>query len=329
MAQYNLLQIIQTAQQELGLAATTQVVGSADQTTIQMFAYANQEINELRQVHDWTALQTEYNLIVNPPTSTTGDLTVNSAVITNIPSTAGITAGYFMVSGTGIPAAARVLSVDSLTQVTMTMEYTGTAGVTGADLLFMQDTYPEPSDFDHFINRTWWDRTNRWELLGPDSPQLDQWHRSGIVTTGPRRHWRQLGAPNSTDLSVAYNNYRIWPPPGSDVTSPIQLVFEYISNAPVYVTGTSTRAKYFTDDTDIPALNDRAIIMGIKWRFWEQKGFDWEMKRSDYDDYVQRLIARDGGAQTLSLTPRTAPLFISGSNVQDGFFPGPIGPNMS
>lgn len=314
MAQKTLLQIIQTAQSELGLAQDTQVVGSTQQTTIQMFAYANQEVDELRSRHNWTALQTEYNLVVSPPTVTTGNVGLNSAVITNIPTTVGLEAQYWQVAGAGIPAAARILSVDSLTQVTMTMECT--AAATGTALTFSKDTYPEPSDFDHFINRTWWDRTNRWELLGPDSPQLDQWHRSGIVTTGPRRHFRQLGA--------LANTYRIWPPP-SEISEPLQLVYEYISANSIYSAGGTTRIKYFTADTDIPVLNDRAMTMGIKWRFWEQKGFSFDTKRADYDNYIDRLAARDGGKQTLSMVTKVNPLYISSYNVQDGFFPGPSG----
>jgi len=198
------------------------------------------------------------------------------------------------------------------------MECTTTA--VGIALTFMQDTYPEPSDFGYFINRTWWDRTNRWELLGPDSPQMDQWHRSGIVVTGPRRHFRQLGA--------LANTYRIWPPP-AEITAPLQLVYEYVSQDCVYVNGGTTTAPTFANDADIPILSDRAIILAVKWRFWEQKGFDWTQKRTDYDDYVERLIARDGGRKTLSLVKRQSPIFISPSNVQDGFFPGPTGPNMS
>lgn len=318
MPQKTLLQIIQAAQQELGLPQCTTVTGATDQTTMQMYGYANQEVEELRQKHNWTALTKEYNLVVNPPVITTGDIAANSAVISNIPSTAALLAQYFMVAGDSIPAAARIQSVDSPTQITMTME--ATAATVGAALTFSQDTYPEPSDFNSFINRTWWDRTNRWELLGPDSPQMDQWHRSGIVTTGPRRHFRQIGA--------LANNYRIWPPP-AEITDPLQLVFEYLSRDCVFVTGGVTTASSFANDTDIPILNDRAIIMGIKWRFWEQKGFDWSTKRTDYDNYVDRLIARDGGRETLSLVKRVNPIFMSPANVQDGFFPGPVGPNSS
>jgi len=316
MAQRTLLQIIQAAQQELGLAVDTVVTTSLQPTTMQMYAYANQEIEELRQRHTWTALQKEYNLVVNAPTETTGDTTANSAVISNIPDTSALTAGYFFVTGSDIPVAARILSVDSPTQITMTMEATGDN--TATDITFAQDLYPEPSDFNSFLNRTWWDRTNRWELLGPSSPQLDQWHLSGVVTTGPRRYFRQLGA--------LANTYRIWPPP-TDLTDPLQLVFEYLSTNAVYVNGTYTTAALFANDDDIPILSDRAVINGVKWRFWEQKGFDWTSKRTDYDNYIERLIARDGGRETLNMVKRINPIFISPANVQDGFFPGPTGPN--
>lgn len=317
-----LLQIVQAAQGELGLPQSSTVVGNTDPTTVQMYNLTNRALDELRRCNRWTACQFEYDLVVNPPIITTGDLGVNSAVITNIPSTTGILANYFTVSGNSISQAARVLSVDSSTQVTMTMEAALTAAITGADVTFAQDTYPIPSDFDFFNNRTMWDRTNRWELLGPDSPQLDQWHRSGIVATGPRRHFRQIGPYADT--------FRIWPPP-TEITNPLQLVFEYLSLNAVRVNGSnSSFAQYFQNDDDLPLLDDQAIIMGLKWMFWEAKGFgSYVTLQNRWIDYVERLKARDGAAPTLNLVKRVNPIFISPANVQDGFFPGPVGPNSS
>jgi hypothetical protein len=317
MAQRNLLQIINAAQGELGLPVASTVINNSDATTSQMLRFAQLEIEELNQRHNWTKLQLEYDLAVNVPTTITGNTTANSYVLTGLSSTAGLSAQNFQLSGTGIPTSARIQSVDSASQITMTME--ATASGTGITITCMQDTYSLPSDFGRYVNRTWWDRTNRWELLGPDSPQLDQWHRSGIVTTGPRRHFRNVGY-NS-------NGYRLWPPP-AEITAPLQLVFEYITNNNVQLTGTGTSySSQWTNDTDIPILDDRAIVMGIIWRFWAQKGLNWALKRTEYDNYVDRLIARDGGKSTLSMVPRVHPVFISPANVQDGFFPGPIGPN--
>lgn len=316
-----LLQIVQAAQGELGLPQSSTVVGNTDATTVQMYNLANRTLDELRRMNRWTVQQFEYNLVVNTPVITTGDLTSNSPIITNLGSTSGVVANYWTVSGTDIPQAARVLTVDSSTQVTMTMEYSGTSAATGTDITFAQDTYPIPSDFDWFNNRTMWDRTNRWELLGPDSPQMDQWHRSGIVATGPRRHFRKIG-PYA-------DNFRLWPPP-VEITAPLQLVFEYLSLNAVMVNGSnSSFAQYFANDDDKPLLDDQAITMGIKWMFWEVKGFNYAAMQNRWLDYVNKLIGRDGAAPTLNLVKRVNPIFISPANVQDGFYPGPVGPNMS
>lgn len=63
-------------------------------------------------------------------TSYTGDTTNGSAVVTSIASTAGMYSGQ-AISGTGIPAGTRILTVDSSTQITLNANATATnAGVT-------------------------------------------------------------------------------------------------------------------------------------------------------------------------------------------------------
>lgn len=317
-----LLQIVQAAQGELGLTQSTTVVGNTDVTTVQMFTLANRVIDEMRRMARWTAMQFEFDLPVPAAITTTGDMTAQSAVITNIPNTSALAANFWAVSGPGLPQAARVISVDSATQVTLSMENTNTSNLTGQTIVFGQDTFALPSGFDWYNNRTMWDRTNRWELIGPTSPQLDQWHLSGIIATGPRRYFRQVG-PYA-------DRFRIWPPP-FEITAPLQLVFEYLSLNAVAVHGSTTNfAQYFANDDDTPLLDDQSIIMGIKWMFWENKGFgSYVALQNRWVDYVNRQIARDGGAPTLPIVRRNNPIFLSSNNVQDGFFPGPTGPNMS
>lgn len=305
-----LLQIVQTACDELGLQRPATVVNSTDLQVRQLLALTNRDGRNLQQVRDWTALQFEYIINVGAPVVTTGDVAVNTGVITNIPDTSAIVANYFVCTGPGIPVAARVQSVDSATQVTLNMEATGNS--IGASLTFARDTYAKPDDFDRFINQTGWDRTNRWALIGPDSPQIDQWHRSGIVTTGPRRHFRQIGLPTT--------NYRLWPPP-STVDTPFELVFEYISQNWV-LKPDGTTASSFTSDADMPILDQDAFILGVKWRFWQIKGFDYAALQQECLDYVQGISAQDGGARVLSLSRVRIPFLVSPANVQDSNFPG-------
>src|SRR5882672_6789105 len=100
-----------------------------------------------------------------------------------------------------------------------------------------------------------------WMLVGPQSPQFDQWQRSGIVQTGPRRRWRQIGVQPTV--------YRIWPPPtANDV--PAALVFEYITNAWI-VNQAGAYISAFAADTDAPLFNPQMMILGLKWRFYQAK----------------------------------------------------------
>lgn len=307
----NLLQIIQAVTGELGLVQPSVVVGASDLQTVQLYNLANREGDALRRTHNWTAMQSLFTLNVGNPTETTGNVANGSAVISSIPSTSGIVAGLWVVTGSYIPAAARVLTVDSGTQITMDMVATGT--VTTTELVFSQDTYPGPTGYDRQINRTSWDRTNRWELIGPDSPQIDEWHRSGIVTTSPRRHFRWVG-----DLSGG--NYRLWPPPQSTDT-PFQIAWEYVSNYWVQSVGGTNKAS-FTVDTDLPVLDSQAIILGTKWRFAQAKSLPSAASlQLEYTDYVTQLIARDGGAPTLRASKRPASVLLSAWNCQDGNFP--------
>lgn len=313
MAQLNLLQIVQAVTGELGLVQPAVVVGATDLQTVQLLNLVNRCGDSLKRDHEWTVLQSLFTLDVTAPIVTTGNVVNGSAIITNIPSTAAITAETFVVTGSNIPVAARVLSVDSLTQVTMDMVATGTVNTT--PLTFAKDTYPEASDFDHFINGTAWDRTNRWALLGPDSPQLDEYHRSGIVTTGPRRNFRQVG-------NLVAGTYRLWPPPAV-VDTPFQIAWEYCSLNWVRVSGGSTLAASMTSDDDTPLLDSQALILGTKWRFLEAKGIPTAASMQvEYRDYVSQLIGRDGGAPTLNMGRRFEPYLLSPWNVQDANFPG-------
>lgn len=322
--------MVNRAQAELGLPQSATVVGNTDATTQQMLALANRTLDELRRCNPtgWTALQFEYDLVVPVPITTTANLaTPFTNTLTGIAANiATVQPNYFTVAGNDISQAARVSAVPNASTITMNMEATNTVPINNITVIIAQDTFPEPPAFDWFQNRSMWDRTNRWELIGPDSPQIDQWHRSGIVVTGPRRHFRQVG-PGTAGIG---NNFRIWPPP-NELTSPLQLEFEYLSIASVVQNGnttTPTYNEYFQNDNDFSLLDDQAIIMGIKWMFWEIKGMgSYATLQGRWVDYVDRLIARDGSAGTLQLAKRVNPIFISPANVQDGFFPGPLGQN--
>lgn len=312
MATLTALEILQAVVNELGLPEISTLTTN-DPTVRQILALANRAGDELYQAHQWVQSQIQYIVEIGTPVITTGDIAANSTTISNIPTTAGITANYFAVSGTYVMQSARV--IDVVDGTTVTIDEPATATEVGADLIFARDTFEMPADFAWFMNRTMWDRTNQWELIGPMSPQADQWQRSGIVALAPRRRWRQVG--------LAPTNWRIWPPPSASNDYPATLVFEYESRYWALDDAGERIAKLSSDD-DLTVIDAQAIILSTKWRLWAAKGFNYGAMQVEYLDYVSRLAARDGGAPDLSLQrPGRNYHLLGPDNIQDGSFPAP------
>lgn len=298
-----LLQIVQDAATELGLAPPAAVVTATDTQTLQLLALANRCGRMLMSQADWSALSKLFVINVTAPVATTGDVTSGSAVITNIPSTAAITpATYWSLTGEGVQQGARVLTVDSATQITM--DTVANASATASALTFSQDTYAQPADWHDTTHRTQWDRTNHWELQGAISPQQYQWLVSGITATGPRRKYRVQG---STVV--------IWPPPSAEDT-PSTLTMEYMSSYWVVSSAGTPKAR-FTADDDYTVFDPDLMVMGLKWLFFQVKGFEYTELRRQWNEQVSIYSATDSGAQTLDMTGRTWPIFITPANVPD------------
>lgn len=307
-----LIQIVQDAATELGLPVPLQAVLAQDNTGRQMAQLANRCGRLLIRMHNWTALTQEWHITIPAPILVPGmALTAGNPVIpvdaTLLPQLA---VNRTTVSGTGIMTATRLIAADaSLNTITLDQPPL----VTGSeDLTFHFDTPSNPPDWERGINRTQWDRTMRWELRGPQSPQSDQWVRSGIVATGPRRMYRPI-----------QNSIRIWPSP-SATDAGSQLISEYVSSYWVRDAGGTPKPR-FTADADTCVFGDDLMVTGLKFLFFATKGFDTTALYKIWHETTQIAIATDGPSPTLDMDRTRFPIFISPSNVQDADFPGSFG----
>lgn len=316
MGMMTITEIVAQARADLSLFPTSvAVLSSQDPIDQQMVSLANTLGRDLTTQFEWKSLQTEFVINTKTILQTTGNTTANSAVLTGIASLTDVEAWSWVVTGANIPVSARVQSVDSGTQVTLNERATKTQIAT--PLTFSKDTYTVPEDFGSFIGNTWWDRTNRWELRGPTSPQADQFLRSGIVTNSPRRNWRQIGRTPT--------NWRIWPAPGTTDPS-LTLVFEYMSlnyvNTTTTASGTASR---FTASDDTTIFPDDVFVMGLKMRFMQAKGMDVDASslRGDFARALERAKAADAGAGVLNMSRPTAYDGLLGYwNIPSSNFPG-------
>lgn len=314
------LEIVDAALAELGLPAANTVYGAtANATERQMGALLNRVCKELNAEWDWTRTMREQTFYLESPFETTGDLTEGSRIVTNIPDTTGYSNALAVqltdgTNQTGLLQSTQVEEV--LTSTSVRLNQAAISTVVGADLQFVRNTYELSSSFARYIPDTWWDRTNNWRLIGPISPQTSEWLRSGIVQSGPRRRWRQVGPGPST--------WQIWPPPFSTGDTPAILNFEFITLAWAFDSD-GEEVTTMTEDTDEPIFPEHVCVLGLKAFFWMTKGF--AAAPSMYDMFRQaaeRAASQDGGKPTFLLgSTRAREELLDLANVPDGNWPGP------
>lgn len=295
-----LLELVQAVVGETGISAIpNQVVGNNDVQIQQIMYLANSVGTELSREFNWQALNRQ-NQFYTKFLITTGDMVAGSAVVTNIPDTSTLSTN-FMVTGTGIANQdVSVVSVDSATQVTLSTPCNVTQ--VGQTLNFGQTKYPMPSDFDRQIDRTHYDKSKRWEMLGPETPQQWEFLRSSYISTGPRIRYR-----------IMDSFFQIWP-----ITTTNELLsFEYVSKAWVD-SDTGVPKNAFTSDFDTCIFPDRLIINGIKLRLFELKGFDTTSFYRDFINQLQQAKSNDAGSPTLSMSPKISTVLIGYENIPDG-----------
>lgn len=301
------LTIIQDCSKEIGIASPLTVFGSTDTTVLQMAALLTREGKELAartsNNEGWPSLRALHQFDLTVVTGLTGTLTADSAVITGISSTASLLAGYGAL-GSGIPASVHILTVDSGTQITLDRPVT-TSGSAVA-LTFGKDKYAFPSDLQYFINRTGWDRTSKWELVGPMMATEWQFLESGYPATGFLYRFRVM-----TDKLVLH--------PIPETTARISMEY-YSKNWCQSAGGTGQAA--FAADTDTPILDDFLLTLGLKWRFLRAKGLDYAQEQRTYEDAVERSLARAGTGRDLPLNASAGRVnrLIDFGNVPDSGF---------
>lgn len=292
------LQLIQAATGEMGLTIPTVVTGSQNQDSMQLMALLNAVGSELCRKHPWQALDIEYRFTTQY-LQTTGTTVDGSAVVTALGSTTGLDATYMAV-GTGVPQDCYVVSVDSATQVTLNQALTESG--TGATITFCKTKYTMPAAFDRDVPTTQWDKTRHWQMVGPATPQQWQLLKSGFIATGPRITWRRIGG-----------YFEIWP----TVSANEYLGFEYISKYWAVNGTTSAAQATFAADADTCIYPDRLMILGLKLKYWQVKGFDTTAFATEFNEELSNAKAADGGNGMLSFAPRMSAILVNMGNVPD------------
>ena len=305
--QKTILRIVQEVMGDFGLPQPTQVIGNTDKTVSQLLIHATRVGEDLAargSMNDgWPVMRKEYTFNLVGYGGYSGNTTNGSNVITNMNTVANIALGMVGTS-TATPYGVTVTAIDPV-GMTVTLNQPALSANVGALFSFGNESYAIPVDADHFIQQTGWDRSFRWQLVGPLSAQEWQVLKSGISPTGPRLRYRIM------DGQIFVN-----PVPASLDN----LVMEYYSTGWCQSAAGVPQTAWLAD-TDTPVLQDRLITLGTIARFLNRKGFDSSAAERDYEDAVEAAIGRAGGSRVLPINARAEPPILIGSaNLPDTGF---------
>jgi hypothetical protein len=292
-----MLQMVQQVAAELNLSVPSYVIGNPSQDVQQILALMNGAGYDLVKEYDWQALQIQYRFYTQAISC--NGTSVNGSTTLVIEPGVDITAvdRQWQVTGTNINQDTNVVSVSGQT-ITISQQASGTG--TG-EVVLSQTAYSLPLDFERITNRTAWDKTKRWEALGPEDAQQWQWLKSGYISTGPRIRWRILD-----------NQFQIWPPMNTNE----YLGWEYKSKGWVR-SPTGTVLNSFVADNDTTVLDNRVMVLATKLKYFQIKSFDTTALTQDYQRYLSVAKAQDKGAPNLSFAPYPAKVLIGYANIPD------------
>jgi hypothetical protein len=141
-----------------------------------------------------------------------------------------------------------------------------------------------PSDFDRFVQETFWNRTRKRILWGPVTPQ----------------EWQNLKAwtatPAMDTFVVRGGNVLIIPNP----TAGDQMAYEYISKNWCQ-SSVGTAQDEWLADTDTGILDEKLMRQGVVWRYKQKKGLKFDTDAKNYETQVLQALTGDQPQRTVSL----------------------------
>ena len=160
-----------------------------------------------------------------------------------------------------------------------------------------------PSDFDHFIANSFFNRTTMRMIYGPITPQ----------------EWQAIQAqPQLNRVFLAFverdGQFLVTPTPPAGQ----EIAYEYITKYWAKSDEGVPQAEFLAD-TDETYLDDKLFPLGLRWRFLKSKGLDYAEDFRTYQGERNQRMARDGGNGVIDTAGGA--YYGWATNIQEGGFP--------
>jgi hypothetical protein len=159
-----------------------------------------------------------------------------------------------------------------------------------------------PTDWDHFINETFWNRTRKMPFTGPLSPQ--DWQRLKATT----------GAAITNSFTYRASIFYIQPVP----TAGDDFYYEYGSKNFCESSG-GTDQSAWAADTDTGRIDEEMFTLGCIYRFKKGESLPWQDDFGEYKEYVLTKLGQDSPRKTLRMGTERM-MRVPGIGVPEGFW---------
>jgi hypothetical protein len=161
-----------------------------------------------------------------------------------------------------------------------------------------------PSDLDHFIANSFFNRTTMRMIYGPITPQ----------------EWQAIQAqPQLNRVFLAFverdGQFLVTPTPPAGQ----EIAYEYITKYWAKSAAGVPQAEFLAD-TDETYLDDKLFPLGLRWRFLKSKGLDYAEDFRTYQGERNQRMARDGGNGVIDTAGGA--YYGWATNIQEGGWPG-------
>lgn len=281
-------EIINRAAVECGLTPVSDVFASSDPAFVQLRTLLTSCGQNLVESYDWEILRRQYDYTTIDCDKYLDHGSVTSGPFVDAETVTGGTSG-----ATGVVAEVGDDYV-ALSDVTGTFRdgETITGGTSGASAQVTQirdnGVYNLPDDFDRMIDQTHWERTNRYPMAGPLTPQ----------------QWQYLLGMQLSNQTI-YATFRVMeglfnilpqPPP-----SGLQLVYEYISRN--WLRSATEPTEYYdvaSANAQIVLFKPEMMVQFLRFKFLSAKGFATKGAADMFGKAYENATGADKGAPTLN-----------------------------
>lgn len=292
-----ILAICQQVANELAVPEPSSLIGSTNKNDIRLLAHANQTIREMRDRHKWPELTREHTFTT---TASTASYALPADFDRHVFGTHWDRAQSWELIGPVDPMYWQWRQSGISTAVPR-REFR-VKGISDTQLFIYPtpDTSNETLVFEyqslHCVRPKTWVTSTAFAAATYSFYNGNFYFTTAGGTTGATPPTHTSGSASDGTVTWIYTN--------SQMNSSGVAIEDYFDE--------------FLNDADVPLLDRTTLELGIKWRFMEQLGFQFETYYEKYERSLKRARYKTEGAPVLSYLPSRRSLLISLDNVPDG-----------